>query len=138
MATDPMRSQLRTQTFGEPSPAPAPQPSSAAEDGYEGEDEVDAASPPAGKKQVAHPRLNLGDGPKPCRPTGNGGLFIVPALTVLFSMVVVMWSLNRCIDYGEVFQANRGARMGIVAFNLFLLVISLCMVVWFCGGVTQL
>jgi hypothetical protein len=58
---------------------------------------------------------------------------MVPALSILLSMIVVVWSLNRCIDCSEVFQANRSARIGIVLFNLGVLVVALVVVLWVVG-----
>lgn len=49
----------------------------------------------------------------------------IPLACILLGTLVLVWSLNRCIDYSEVFQASRRARYGIVLANTALLLLLL-------------
>jgi uncharacterized membrane protein len=63
-------------------------------------------------------------------PATTGASWSVPALAGLLAVLVVTWSINRCIDYSEVFQASRRARCGILVANvaavLVLVLLSVC------------
>lgn len=52
----------------------------------------------------------------------QGNRVVVPLACLLVGTLIVVWSLNRCIDYSEVFQADRRARYGIVLLNTVMLI----------------
>lgn len=49
---------------------------------------------------------------------------------VVFAGIVLVWSLNRCIDYSEVFVAQPKARFGIIALNIGVLLLVVILVLY--------
>lgn len=49
---------------------------------------------------------------------------------VAFAGIVLVWSLNRCIDYSEVFVAQPKARFGIIALNSGILLLAVVLVLY--------
>lgn len=56
--------------------------------------------------------------------------YMVPLLAALTLTLLTVWSLNRCIDYSEVFVADRKYRLGIVGINCAIIVVAIIVVAY--------
>lgn len=63
---------------------------------------------------------------------------MIPLVATVVLITVVGWSLNRCIDYNEVFLNSGRYRAMLLGGNAVAVVLTICIVVWNCRAANDI